>query len=129
MDEATRTLVRQRAGDRCEYCRLSQEHSPLARLQIEHVIPKKHGGGDEPENLALACIDCNFGKGPNLAGRDPLNGKVTAIFNPRTQAWSSHFAWHGAYLEGITAVGRTTVRVLNINAADRIEHRLEIGPA
>lgn len=55
MDAATRRFVRERAGHRCESCGLTQEQSPLAALQVEHVIPKKHFGGDGPENLALAC--------------------------------------------------------------------------
>ena len=54
MDAATRNLVRRRAGDRCEYCGLHQDLSPLAALQIEHVRPRKHGGTDDPDNLALA---------------------------------------------------------------------------
>jgi 5-methylcytosine-specific restriction endonuclease McrA len=49
-----RRLVRERAGDRCEYCQLHQSDSPLASLHIEHIIPKKHGGSEEPSNLALA---------------------------------------------------------------------------
>lgn len=63
MDAATRNLVRRRAGDRCEYCGLRQELSPLAALHMEHVRPKKHGGSDDPDNLALACVDCNLHKG------------------------------------------------------------------
>ncbi|HEX5103638.1 MAG TPA: hypothetical protein VFV87_07510 [Pirellulaceae bacterium] len=35
MDAATRRFIRERAGNRCEYCQLSQEHSPLFVLQIE----------------------------------------------------------------------------------------------
>jgi hypothetical protein len=54
MDEVTRNLVRQRAGNRCEYCGLPQAQSPLARLHVEHILPKKHGGTDAPDNLALA---------------------------------------------------------------------------
>ena len=57
IDAATRRLVRDRAGDKCEYCGLLQVRSPLAALQIEHILPRKHGGGDDSENLALACID------------------------------------------------------------------------
>ena len=64
MDAATRRLVRARAGNRCEYCGLPQDESPLAALQIEHVIPKKHGGTDDPDNLALACIDCAISRNP-----------------------------------------------------------------
>jgi hypothetical protein len=54
MDAATKQLVRRRADNRCEYCRLHQDQSPLATLQIEHIIPKKHRGTHHPDNLALA---------------------------------------------------------------------------
>jgi hypothetical protein len=30
---------------------LAEEYSPLAKLQIEHIRPKKHGGTDAIENL------------------------------------------------------------------------------
>lgn len=72
MNAATRTLVRERAGHRCEYCQTHQDDSPLAALHIEHIGPIKHGGTDDEENLYLTCIDCNFHKGPNLTGIDPL---------------------------------------------------------
>jgi hypothetical protein len=52
VDAATRILVRNRAKDRCEYCGLLQEQSPLASLHVEHIRPVKHGGGDDDENLA-----------------------------------------------------------------------------
>ena len=51
--------------------------SPLAALHIEHVRPRKHGGTDDGDNLALTCIDCNLRKGPNLTGIDPGTGAVT----------------------------------------------------
>ena len=91
MDIATRRLVRQRAADRCEYCGLHEEHSPLATLQLEHIVPKKHGGTDNLNNLALACIDCNLHQGSNLTGYDPETGEITELFNPRTQRWTDHF--------------------------------------
>ena len=112
-----------RAGNRCEYCQRHQDDSPLAPLQIEHIIPKKHGGSDEIENLALACIDCNLRKGPNLTGIDPETGEITRLFHPRRQSWSAHFEWAGIYLVGKTAVGRTTVRVLSMNSDDRLALR------
>jgi 5-methylcytosine-specific restriction endonuclease McrA len=91
IDAATRRLVRARAGNACEYFGLHQEHSPLASLQIEHIISRKHGGGDEPENLALACIDCNLAKGTDIAGFDPESGQITNLFHPRQQLWDEHF--------------------------------------
>lgn len=120
MKESTKALVRDRVGYRCEYCQLHQDDSPLASLHVEHVIPKKHGGSDELDNLALACIDCNLHKGPNLTGIDPETGEITQLFHPRRQRWSDHFEWAGLYVAGRTAVGRTTFRVLNMNSDDRI---------
>jgi hypothetical protein len=55
IDAATRILVRQRAAERCEYCRVRQEHEPFYRFHIEHILPRQHGGNDEVTNLALAC--------------------------------------------------------------------------
>jgi hypothetical protein len=116
-------LVRERAGNRCEYCQLHQEDSPLATLHIEHIIPKKHEGSDELDNLALACIDCNLHKGSNLAGIDPDTNEVTELFHPRRQEWDAHFVWAGIIIVGQTAVGRATIRVLNMNSEDQLALR------
>ena len=86
MDAATSQLVRQRAGHRCEYCHLPQEHSAI-QFHLEHIIARQHGGTDAPENLALACPECNYQKGTNLSGVDPDTGKVTPLFHPRRDAW------------------------------------------
>jgi 5-methylcytosine-specific restriction endonuclease McrA len=127
MDRQLREFVRRRAADHCEYCQISQAMSPLAQLQIEHIRPRKHGGGDEEQNLALACIDCNLAKSSNLTGIDPLSGDVTELFNPRSQTWADHFAWQGVLLTGLTPTGRATIRVLNINDEERQRVRLVAG--
>jgi|SRR3989304_6332284 len=127
MDRQTRQFVRERAGNRCEYCGLPQSLSPMAQLQIEHIIPRKHGGGDENENIALACIDCNLAKSSNLAGIDPTTGETAMLFNPRTERWDEHFSWSGTLLVGLTPVGRTTIRVLNVNDDERQRVRLAAG--
>jgi 5-methylcytosine-specific restriction endonuclease McrA len=124
MSPATRSLVRERAGHRCEYCHLHQEDSPLAALHIEHIRPLKHGGSDNETNLCLACIDCNLHKGPNLSGIDPLTEEVTTLFDPRKQEWNAHFSWDGIHLIGKTAVGRTTIRVLCMNSDEQLELRM-----
>src|SRR5439155_1312060 len=98
MSPALRAQVRERAGNRCEYCQLRQEDSPLAALHIEHIVPRIHGGSDDLDNLALACIDCNLHKGPNLTGVDPETKRVTELFHPRLQRWEDHFEWRGIYL-------------------------------
>lgn len=123
MNEKTKASVRERAGHRCEYCRLHQDDSPLAALHIEHIIPKFHGGSDEIDNLALACIDCNLHKGPNLTGIDPETNFITELFHPRRNQWAEHFEQHSIHLVGKTAVGRTTVRVLHMNSDDQLALR------
>jgi hypothetical protein len=96
----------------------------VAQLQVEHIIPRKHGGGDDDQNLALACIDCNLAKSSNLAGIDPTTGQAAPLFNPRSQHWDEHFAWNGTRLEGLTSVGRATIRVLNMNDDERLQVRM-----
>jgi 5-methylcytosine-specific restriction endonuclease McrA len=118
-----RAQVRERAHNACEYCHLHQDDSPLAVLHVEHVIPKVHGGSDDVENLALACIDCNLHKGTNLTGIDPETNEITALFHPRRQVWEDHFQRQGIYVVGKTANGRTTIRVLNINSEDQVALR------
>jgi 5-methylcytosine-specific restriction endonuclease McrA len=124
MNAARRAAVRSRADHRCEYCQRSQLDSPLISLQIEHVVPRKHGGDDHFDNLALACAECNLYKGSELTGIDPQSNAITPLFNPRTQKWDEHFSWDGQRIVVVTPVGRTTVRVLQLNSAHRIRVRL-----
>ena len=90
---------------------------------ISSIVPKKHGGTDHAENLALACIDCNLHKGPNLTGIDPDSEEITELFHPWRQTWSNHFEWQGIYIVGRTVIGRTTIRVLNMNSDDQLALR------
>ena len=124
MRSATRAFVRQRAGDRCEYCQLHQDDSPLAALHIEHIRPRKHGGTDDDANLCLACIDCNLHKGSKLTGIDPQSDVTTPLFHPRDQKWADHFEWNGIQIVGKTAIGRTTIRVLCMNSDEQSELRM-----
>ncbi len=123
MDASTRRLVRERAHDRCEYCGLHQSESPLAALHIEHIRPRKHGGSDGIDNLALACVECNLHKSSNVAGYDPQTGDLTELFHPRRHRWEEHFERRGLLLLGKTAIGRTTAEVLRLNSEDRLELR------
>jgi 5-methylcytosine-specific restriction endonuclease McrA len=124
MTEAVRHLVRQRAKHRCEYCQLHQDDSPLAALHIEHIRPIKHGGTDAVENLCLACIDCNLHKETKLTGIDPETDEISPLFHPRRDNWDEHFIWNGIRITGCTAVGRATVRVLDLNGDDRLDLRM-----
>jgi hypothetical protein len=108
MTPAVKARVRKRAGHRCEYCQLRQDDSPLATLHVEHILPRVHGGSDDLGNLALACIDCNLHKGPNLTGIDPETERVTPLFHPRHDRWEDHLQWRGIYVRGIGDLRATT---------------------
>ena len=126
---ATRRLVRQRAENRCEYCRTHQDDEPFVTYQIEHVIALQHGGSNEDGNLALACSHCNLHKGPNLAGIDPVGKKIEPLYHPRTQPWNDHFEFVGRDVAGKTPCGRATVHVLGMNAQSRVNLRQEVRDA
>ncbi len=117
MDAALVQLVRERAGNLCEYCQLPQALSCVP-FEIDHIIARKHGGQTVAENLANSCFYCNSFKSSNIAGLDSLDGALTRLFHPRADRWPDHFEWDGPSLRGRTAIGRTTIQVLNINAAD-----------
>jgi len=126
MEESLRSLVRERAGDRCEYCGLPQAALPFARFHVDHIIAEQHGGTDDAKNLAYCCSRCNFSKGPNLSGIDPESGEIVTLFNPRTQLWAEHFMARGGLIVGITPAGRATVRVLGMNERRRVHLRKAI---
>lgn len=105
MDAATRNLVQQRAGNLCEYCRISQDADLFYSFHVEHVLPVQHGGSDNNENLAWSCPYCNRHKGPNLAGLDPETGMVTRLFHPRRDEHARHFEEINGVIERINAGG------------------------
>lgn len=49
-----------RAGFRCELCGVPAEERAL---DVDHILPRKHGGTDDPENLQALCWLCNTNKG------------------------------------------------------------------
>ncbi|MBI3821164.1 MAG: HNH endonuclease [Planctomycetes bacterium] len=117
---AIRRFVQARAGFRCEYCHIDEDDDPYT-FHLEHIIPRKHHGRNDRDNLAWSCHTCNLAKGSNLSGR--VDDEVVTLFDPRRQNWNRHFRWRGPVLVGKTKCGRATVQVLNINAEDRIKVR------
>jgi hypothetical protein len=122
MDERLRREVRERAGDRCEYCRIPQSADQLP-FQVDHIIAEVHRGETVLANLAWSCFDCNVFKGTNLAGVDPDTGNIVRLFHPRDDRWNDHFEWQGPRLVGKSENGRATVEVLRLNLPSRNAHR------
>lgn len=126
MQSHVRRLVKTRAGDRCEYCRIPQSATPFTPFHIEHVIARQHLDDDTPDNLALACDRCNAFKGLNLSTIDPETGEMVDLFHPRKQVWDDHFLEEAGVIRGLTPTGRTTVRLLQMNDFSRVELRDEL---
>ena len=111
-----RRQIREDAGHRCGYCRISEIVSGT-ELVVDHILPESSGGATVRENLWLVCTRCNQFKGSKAHAIDPQTGKVVPLFNPRTQVWAEHFTWSedGAEIIGRTACGRATVDALRLN--------------
>jgi hypothetical protein len=122
VSSSLRAFVRERAGDRCEYCRLDSESFPYIPFHIEHIMARKQGGQSIAENPALSCHKCKLHKVPNPSGFDVKLGVVT-LFHPRLQDWEAHFRMEGPMIIGLTDQGCVTVDVLAMNAPKRVELR------
>ncbi|MBS1787473.1 MAG: HNH endonuclease [Acidobacteria bacterium] len=119
---ALRRLVEERAWEQCEYCLLSSGVSFYPH-EVDHIIAEKHGGLTESDNLAYACARCNRFKGTDLGSFDPATGQFAFLFNPRTQVWGEHFAFESEMIVGLTAEGRTTVKLLQMNSDECLAER------
>ncbi len=98
----------------------------MAPFPVDHVTPISQAGPTVPENLALACPNCNGGKWKYAAWEDPQTGESVSLFNPRTDVWSHHFEWsreqRGALIS-TTPCGRATIARLRINRLDLVATR------
>ncbi|WP_438031313.1 HNH endonuclease [Sorangium sp. So ce233] len=92
--------------------------------QVDHIIGRQHRGSDDVANLCLCCVRCNLKKGPNIASIDPESGAVVALYHPRQHSWQEHFSVaRDGTIEGLTAEGRVTVQLLDMNDEDRVRLR------
>ena len=115
LSRALRKRLAEAANHRCSYCR-----SPVIvgiPMVIDHILPLVAGGSSSFDNLCLACYRCNERKGKRINDIDPLTGATVFLFNPRSQNWVDHFAWHENDLEivALSDVGRVTVQLLRLN--------------
>ena len=126
MSPELRQQARERAGGRCEYCRLPDRIELAGPFHLEHVIARQHRGTDDLSNLAWACSRCNRHKGTNLSGVDPDSRKVVSLFNPRRERGEEHFELDRAIIRGRSPGGRATAQLLQMNAERRVELRSEL---
>jgi len=65
----------------CQYCGASPHRS---QLNLDHVVPRSHGGKTSWENVVCSCVDCNRRKG----GRTPEQARLRLLRAPRRPRWS-----------------------------------------
>jgi HNH endonuclease len=106
-------LVHERAHNCCEYCQTCRDTIGQT-MHVEHIDPN---GGDDPENLCLACPTCNLSKSRATSALDSITGMIVPLFHPRRQQWQEHFRWieNARRVQGLTPTGRATVERLRMN--------------
>jgi len=119
---ALRRGVAERAGHRCEYCRMP-EAELLAGCEVDHIISRKHNGPTNLANLALSCERCNRAKGTDVGSVFGAEQKFMRLFNPRIDRWEDHFRLREAVVEPLTEIGEVTARLLRFNSPDRVIQR------
>lgn len=119
---ALRRLVIARALDCCEYCRIHSDDVFWGH-QVDPIFAEKHGGETLDMNLCCSCVMCNRYKGTDLCSLDLRSGDVVALFHPRRQQWTDHFALDEALTQPLTPIGWVTVKVLRLNENERIQER------
>lgn len=132
-----------RAAGRCEYCLIARGND-FRPFEVDHVVAEKHGGPTTAANLAFSCPRCNQAKGTDAgsvawvhdaAGEiDWDRSLLVRFYNPRRDRWADHFALApdpgGAPRIGpLSAVGRVTVRVFDLNSAGRLKERGALAAA
>ncbi len=88
-----REYLLEKWGRQCAYC--DAQNVPL---QVDHIVPRSHGGSDRVSNLTLACQPCNIKKGnlsvedfapkraANIYAKPSLQG-AAAVTSTRTKLW------------------------------------------
>lgn len=123
-----RRLVASRARGLCEYC-LIHESDTFVGCQVDHIISEKHGGLTIETNLAFACAFCNRYKGTDIGSVIQETGEFLRFYNPRVDCWANHFRLDGFRIEACSPIGEVTVRILALNALERVLEREQLARA
>lgn len=107
---------------RCCYCRRENVVLHGRAWDIEHVISRSaHAAFTfEPENLAVACIDCNLAKlNADVLVRPctefPRTSAAYTIVHPHFDDWDEHFLFGAVVYAPITPKGAETLRICKLH--------------
>ncbi len=76
----TRHNVFERDKNTCQYCGHKFDRKDL---NIDHVVPRHHGGQTTWTNVVCSCVDCNRRKG----SRSPEEARMRLIRKPKKPRW------------------------------------------
>jgi 5-methylcytosine-specific restriction endonuclease McrA len=77
----SRSNVLTRDGFTCQYCGVRPQR---CELNLDHVVPRSHGGRSTWENVVASCLDCNRRKG----GRTPEQAGLRLRRRPARPRWT-----------------------------------------
>jgi 5-methylcytosine-specific restriction endonuclease McrA len=77
----SRSNVMTRDAFTCQYCGV---RPPRAELNLDHVVPRAHGGRSTWENVVASCVGCNRSKG----GRTPEQAGLRLRRPPARPRWT-----------------------------------------
>jgi 5-methylcytosine-specific restriction endonuclease McrA len=63
-----------RASQKCEWCEESYDH-----LQVHHIVPRREGGPNQPDNLIVLCPNCHENADREAIARSKLKSKVNRL--------------------------------------------------
>jgi len=95
----------------------------FCRWKWTDIVGLKYGCGNEPDNLALACAQCNQHKGSDLTTFLDSYQDIVVLFNPRSGDWFEHFSVDEGVIIGKTRIALATIKVLKLNEPERVIHR------
>ena len=76
----TRYNIFERDQNTCQYCGVVFDRN---ELNLDHVIPRDHGGPTTWENIVCSCIRCNTRK----ANRTPRQAGLLLVRKPKRPKW------------------------------------------
>lgn len=84
ISKSVRFSIFKRDGFICQYCGVTP---PNAILHVDHIVPVKEGGQNDPDNLITSCDQCNIGKGakPLSAVPESLREKAKKVAEAEDQ--------------------------------------------
>ena len=89
-NQSLKVLVWQKHQGKCEICRSTHA------LQVDHIIPRAHGGKDELSNLRLLCRNCNQRQAIEKIGKAQMLKYLTSdnVKTHRSHIHSSQISLH-----------------------------------